>query len=200
MASEKLGVQQTDITFSDGSATTADPTIKVSYGDLIGDQVFNRTISENVALKDPALYTIVGQSVPRLDLPGKMFGTPSYVADFRVPGMLHGRTLHPASIGATVTNVDEGSVSGISDLVKVVRNGDFVGVVAGSEWGAIQAAGQLNVTWNSPDTLPDQARLADWIRQQSTSDKQPVDSGDVDAVLNAASRVIQASFTQPYQN
>ena len=82
----------------------------------------------------------------------------------------------------------------------MVRNGNFVGVVASSEWGAIQAARNLKVTWTTSDNLPDQSQLSDWIRQQPTSDKQNVNTGDVDSALASASQSLQASYTQPYQN
>lgn len=201
MASARLGVPPAGLTQSNGTiAVEVDPSQQVTYGDLIGSQVFNRSISEQTPLKDPSQYTIVGQSLPRLDLPGKIMAEPSYVHDVRVPGMLHGRTIHPAAIGATLSSVDESSVSGIGDLVKVVQNGSFVGVVAQSEWGAIQAARQLQVTWTPGDTLPDQTQLADWMRQQRTNDKQPVNNGDVDGTLASAATVLQATFTHPYQS
>ena len=60
--------------------------------------------------------------------------------DFRVAGMLHGRVVRPLAIGASLESVDESSVSGIPGLVKVVREGNFLGVVATTEWGAIQAS------------------------------------------------------------
>jgi len=148
MASARLGVPLGNLSLADGViSTSADPPQRISYGDLIGNQVFNRPISDQTPLKNPSLYTLVGQSVSRLDLPGKVFGAPTYVQDVRLPDMLHGRTIHPAAIGATLASVDDSSVDGISDLVKVVRNGDFVGVVTRSEWGAIQAARKLQVTY-----------------------------------------------------
>ena len=85
-------------------------------------------------------------------------------------------------------------------LVKVVQNGSFVGVVARSEWGAIQAATQLKVTWNAPSLLPDQSQLSEFLRQQQTSDRQLVNTGDVDAALSNAATVLQASYSQPYQS
>jgi CO/xanthine dehydrogenase Mo-binding subunit len=96
--------------------------------------------------------------------------------------------------------VDQSSVSGITDLVQVVQKGNFVGVVAQSEWGAIQAARQLAVTWNTSSSLPDENQLSAWLQQQQTSDKQPVNSGDVESALANASQVLQATFTQPYQS
>jgi CO/xanthine dehydrogenase Mo-binding subunit len=200
MASSRLGVATDGLTIQNGLISGGGQS--VSYGDLIGGQTFSRTISDQTPLKNPSQYTIVGQPIPRLDLPGKIFAQPSYVQDVRLQGMLHGRVLHPATIGATLANVDESSVAGIPDLVKVVRNGNFVGVVAQTEWGAIRAARQLKVDWtaNAASTLPDQSQLAEWLRQQGASDKQAVVKGDVDAALASAASVVRATYTQPYQN
>ena len=201
LASVRLVVPFTSLTQSDGNIfTVGDPSKLISYGDLIGDQQFDRTISDQTPLKDPSLYTVVGQSIPRVDLPDKIFGQPSYVSDLRLPNMLHGRTVHPPANGATLATMDPTSVSGIADLVKVVQNGSFVGVVARSEWGAIQAATQLKVTWNAPSLLPDQSQLSEFLRQQQTSDRQLVNTGDVDAALSNAATVLQASYSQPYQS
>jgi CO/xanthine dehydrogenase Mo-binding subunit len=201
MASARLGVPQTSLTVDNGTVSVAgDASKQVSYGDLIGGQTLKRAVSDHPVLKDPSLYTVVGQSVPRVDLPNKMYGQASYVQDLRVPGMLHGRSIHPAGIGATVADVDESSVSNIADLVKVVRNGNYVGVVARSEWGAIQAARNLKVDWTTTDSLPDQSQLASWIRQQPTSDKQVASSGDVDGALSSAAKVMQATYSHPFQN
>jgi CO/xanthine dehydrogenase Mo-binding subunit len=201
MASARLGAPQASLTLENGTiSVTGNPSAQVTYGQLIGGQKFNLGISGQPALKDPSLYTVVGQSIPRLDLPNKIYGQPSYVQDLRVPGMLHGRTIHPAGIGATVANVDESSIATVADLVKVVRNGNYVGVVARSEWGAIQAARNLKVDWATADSLPDQSQLPSWIRQQPTTDKQIASSGDVDGALSNAANVITATYSQPYQN
>ncbi|MBV9324886.1 MAG: xanthine dehydrogenase family protein molybdopterin-binding subunit [Chloroflexi bacterium] len=201
MAAAQFGVGQESLSIANGAITvTGNPSQSVTYGQLIGGQKLNRAVAQQPPLKDPSQYTVVGQSISRLDLPPKMYGQPAYVSDLRVPGMLHGRTVHPVAIGATVADVDESSVANSPDLVQVVRNGNFVGVVASSEWGAIQAARNLKVSWTTGDSLPDQAHLSDWLRQQPTSDKQPVNTGDVDAALASAGQTIEATYTQPYQD
>jgi nicotinate dehydrogenase subunit B len=201
MAANRLGAARESLSIQNATiSANGDSTQQVAYGDLIGGNVFKLSVAQNPVLKDPSLYTVVGQSIPRLDLPNKMYGQPSYVQDLRLPGMLHGRSIHPSSIGATIADVDESSVSNIEDLVKVVRNGNYLGVVASSEWGAIQAARNLKVDWNTADNLPDQSQLASWIRQQPTTDKQPVNNGDVDAALSRASNVLTATYSHPYQN
>src|SRR5581483_10601830 len=111
MASARFGVGQDRLMIANGAISViGDPSQQATYADLIGDQVFNRTVSDKPNLKDPSQYSIVGQSLQRLDLPNKVFGIPAYVQDLRLEGMLHGRVIHPTSIGATLTDVDDSSV------------------------------------------------------------------------------------------
>ena len=92
----------------------------------------------------------------------------------RVPDMLHGRVVRPHGQGAYGTgakplSIDESSISHIPNA-KVVRRGDFVGVVAPKEYDAIQAAAQLKVTWQESATLPGDGNLFGAMRAQQTTD------------------------------
>jgi nicotinate dehydrogenase subunit B len=119
----------------------SDPTKSLGYSELIGERQFMLKVDKDAPLKKPADYTIVGQSVPRVDIPAKVTGEWTYMQDVRVPGMLHARVVRPPAIGAELQSVDESSVSGITGVRKVVRKGsNFLAVVAGSEWAAIKAA------------------------------------------------------------
>src|SRR5258708_23765340 len=84
--------------------------------------------------------------------------------DFRVPGMLHGRVVRPPAIGATLESVDEASIKNVAGVVKVVRQGNFLGVVAESEWGAIKAAQRLTASWSKSQMPPDAPKLWDELR------------------------------------
>ena len=126
----------------------------VSYGELIAGETIRLELADDVPVKAVDAYTIVGQSVPRVDLPAKATGELVYVHDMRVPGMLHGRVVRPPYagvdagdfVGTSLIAVDEASVRDIPGLVAVVRIGDFVGVIAEREENAIKAAAQLKVT------------------------------------------------------
>ena len=89
-------------------------------------------------LKDPRTYTIVGKPLPRPDVPAKVTGTHTYVHDFTLPGMLHGRVVRPPGIGAELVSVDESSIAHLPG-VKVVRIKNFLGVVAEDEWTCVRA-------------------------------------------------------------
>ena len=100
----------------------------------------------------------------RSDVAGKVFGIDDWVTEIRVPGMLHARVIRPTKAGTTIVKVDESSIKAIPKA-KVVRQGDFLAVVAPKEWDAVRASRALKVEWTAPrDVYPDMAKLHDHIR------------------------------------
>ena len=123
-------------------------------------------LAPEVRAKDPKDYKIVGTSVPRIDLPAKFTGEYTYIHDVRIPGMLHGRVVRPPVVNSKPSSIDEDSIQHIPGVVKVVQEGSFVGVVAKTNWAAIQAAKALKVTWSEPTAkLPaNRDELDDYLR------------------------------------
>jgi CO/xanthine dehydrogenase Mo-binding subunit len=117
----------------------------------------------------------------------------------RLTGMLHGKVVRPPAVGAKVVSVDRSSVAGLPGKIQVVVKNDFVGVVADTEWNAIQAAKALTVTWSGGDALPDQNTLYTWMQQQSSADSFTVNSGDTDQTLMRAARSVTAQYLYPFQ-
>ena len=110
--------------------------------------------------KDPSKYTIVGKSLPRVDIAPKVLGKWQYVVDVRVPGMLHARVIRPSGVGATLVNVDDSAAKQIPGYQQTVVKSNFVGVIADNEWAAIQAARAVKVTWTPPkQSFPEQSEL-----------------------------------------
>ena len=114
--------------------------------------------------KDPKDYKIVGKPIPRVDIPAKVTGRFTYINNLRVRGMLHGRVIRPPSVGAKLESVDESSIKNIAGIVRVVREGNFLGVVAQTEWAAIKAARDLKASWSKWEGLPEQAKLFEHVR------------------------------------
>jgi CO/xanthine dehydrogenase Mo-binding subunit len=163
-AAKRLDAKKEDLKVVDGVVSAGNK--RVSYGELVGGKSFALKLdhAKPAASKDPKDYKLVGKPVPRVDIPDKVTGRFTYVHDFRVPGMLHGRVVRPPAIGATLDNVDETSIKDVAGVVKVVRQGNFLGVVAESEWGAIKAAQRLKAAWSKSQTLPEAAKLWDEVR------------------------------------
>ena len=160
---------------------------RVSFGELIGGKTFALAVdhAKPPKWKDSKGYKLVGQPVPRVDIPAKVMGTFTYMHDFRVPGMLHGRVIRPAGMGARLESVDESSVAAIPGVVKIVREGNFLAVVARTEWAAIKASQALRATWSDWAGLPDQSKLFEHVRASKIvkDDLGTTNTGDTSAVL-----------------
>jgi len=201
LASQQLDAPVEALSVRNGVVrVTADPSRKVSYGQLVYGKRFNLTLNAKAVIKDPKTWTVLGTSVPRVDIPAKATGQFQYVQNVRLPGMLHGKVVRPQTVGAHFVSMDASSLSGMAGSPQAVQVKDFVGVVADSEWHAIQAAAALNVNWSTGDTLPAQATLySSFMTSQPTQDSYTTDSGDVDQMMSGAAQVFKATYLQPYQ-
>ncbi|MBZ5656249.1 MAG: molybdopterin-dependent oxidoreductase [Acidobacteriia bacterium] len=214
LASAKLGSPVEKLLVENGVIKVAEqPGQTTSYADLIGGRHFNvkitatgtgwdMKVAPEVPAKDPKRYRIVGTSVLRVDLPGKFTGEFAFTQDVRVPGMLHGRVVRPPVVNSKAQSVDESSIRGISGVRKVVQEGGFVGVVAETEWAAIQAARALKVTWSAPTTkLPANAdEVYDYLKKtKSYRDRTAVDRGNPESAIATAAKTFQATYRWPFQ-
>jgi len=194
-AGKQLGAPAGDLVVEQGTVRLRSGSKQVTYAELIGGKNFSLKLDKQAPLKDPANYKIIGQSVPRYDIPLKVTGQFTYMHDFKVPGMVHGRVVRPPAIGASLQSVYENSVKDIPGLVKVVRQGNFLGVVAESEWGAIRAAEKLKASWSTWEGLPDQSKLWEYVRATKIN-KDDVTSnvGNAEQGLEQAAKRISATY------
>jgi len=214
LASARLGAPVEKLTVNDGIVSVIGGSSQsIAYWELMGGRRFNVTISatgagadlnvaSEVSAKNPKDYKIVGTSVPRIDLPAKFTGEFTYSQDVRVPGMLHGRVIRPLERISQPSSIDENSIRDIPGIVKVVREGSFLGVVATTEWSAIQAAKVLKVTWSSPDgKLPaNRDDLYAYLRDtKSFHDQVIADKGNLDSAFSQASKTFEATYHWPFQ-
>jgi nicotinate dehydrogenase subunit B len=215
LASIHFGVPVEQLTVTDGVVSVSgNPERKVSYGELIGGKRFNvkitvtgyqtaMVVAPEVKAKSYKDYKIVGTSVPRVDLPGKFTAEYTYTPDLRVPGMLHGRPVRPYTAVAKPLTVEESSIAHIHGVVKVVQEGSFVGIVAETEWAAIQAAKALKVTWSQPQTqMPANREAVDTYLTDTKPVREltAVKRGDVDLAFSQASKTLHATYHWPFQN
>src|SRR5262245_43763122 len=187
LAATRLGVDARDLAVADGVVTARrDASKRVAYADLVGGKRFSVPLDPKAARKPASAWTVLGTSVPRVDMPAMVTAELEYVHNVRVPGMLHGAVVRPPEVGATLASVDEQSIAELPGVVKVVVRRNFVGVVAQKPWQAIQAANRLKATWTPGASLPDRATFYDYLRRQPSRDAFVVNSGDVDEMLKKA--------------
>jgi CO/xanthine dehydrogenase Mo-binding subunit len=200
LASKELGAPPQDLVARDGVVSAkATPSRSVAYGALVGGRRFEMPLDPKAQRRHPREWTVLGTSVPRVDMREMATGRFEFVHNVRVPGMLHGRVVRPPSPGATLTSVDESSVRGMPGLVKVFVRNNFVGVVAEKPWQALQIAEKLRVTWTPGPRLSPQRDAYQAIRKAPSTDTLLVDSGDVDTMLGSAATVLRATYLHPYQ-
>jgi nicotinate dehydrogenase subunit B len=200
LAAARLKLPESDLAVVDGVVASRSGGPGVSYGELVGDRNFDVKLDPKAPLKALAEYRLVGKSIRRPDIPGKVTGRHVYVHDFTLPGMLHGRVIRPPALGASLTGIDQSSIEGLPG-VQIVRIGSFLAVAAEDEWIAIRAARELKASWSAGTGLPEQARLFELIRAvPSIKDETVKNQGDSKAALAAAERRFAATYNWPIQS
>ncbi|HLZ28438.1 MAG TPA: molybdopterin cofactor-binding domain-containing protein [Chloroflexota bacterium] len=214
LAAKQLRAPAGSLSVSNGVVSRADGSGKLSYAQLIGNRDFNiqlkalttpdgmlvpftTALSGSATPKDPSTYTIVGTSVPRIDIPPKVTGEFTYMQDVKVPGMLHGRVVRPTGIRSKLIGI--GSFDPPVTGAQVVTKGDFVGVVAPNEWDAIRAQSALQVAWSDWNGLPDMSDMWSFIRGTDSTPRQVKTTGDVDAGMASAATTLSATYQTPFE-
>src|SRR5262245_8613523 len=175
-----------------------------TYGQLVGSLTYQMTSSTAVPLKPTSEYSIVGKSVKRVDLPGRFTAKTGFLSEFKLPGMLHARVVRPAGRNASFIGFDAGSMASVQSIpgvVQVVRQGNFVAVVATEEYVAMVGARTLRVNWAEGAAMMPQATLPTALRDPANiyASGNEVNIGNVDAGLAASTATLSATYFTPFQ-
>ena len=158
---------------------------------------------KDIVLRDPKDWKIAGKSKHRFDIPDKVMGKPVFGVDVALPGMLHASIAQCPVFGGKLKSVDSGAAEKMRGVKKVVRETDFVAVVADSWWRADQALQALKIEWDEggngkASTASIMAMLREGLAEPKLPQARKV--GDVDTALAAAVKVIEAEYSSPYLN
>lgn len=199
-AAQRLNVAGPELRVESGVVQAADGR-RVTYADIVREDraLLAREVVE-VAPKNPAEYKLVGTPAPRIDFPAKFTGGAAFVQDMRLPDMLFGRVVRPPRYGAKLLSVDVASVRRLAGVVAVVRNGDFLGVIAEREEQAIAARRALieQSKWSEDFVaLPDVDRLQAELPHWRSEDKV-ISAAGQDAAASNVSAQLEATYSRPY--
>ncbi len=196
-ASDRLGVGIDALDVKDG--TISGPgNVSTSYWELAAEVSLDRDATPAATPKSSTQRALAGKSVQRVDIPDKVFSHPRFIHDFALPGMLHGRVLRPELSAAKLVNLSEDRARAVAGLVAIVRDGNFTGVISETEDGAEAALKALRkeAIWSSGEALPDEDRLAEWLKAQ------PSESTVIDTKTASGKpvkvRTIRRQYTRPY--
>jgi isoquinoline 1-oxidoreductase subunit beta len=173
----------------------------VRYGE-IAEAASRRVVPQDVALKDPKDWRLLGRSVSRVDTLDKVLGRPIYASDVRLPDMLHAAIAACPSHGGRLVGFDQAKVAAMPGVRHVVTVGDdAVAVVATSWWQAKKALEALPVTW---DEMPGAGLSSAAIRESFIQGLDAEDvaigrkTGDFAAAAAGAASIVSADYQVPY--
>ena len=187
-ASKQLGAP---VTAQNGEAVTADGR-RIAYRQLVQ----GKTLSVRAAPESKLITArrVMGKSIQRVDIPAKVTGGAAYVQDLRLPDMVHARVARPPSPGAQLKSVNTDAALKVPGVIKVVRDGNFIAVVAGREWEAVQALRALRAgcTWSESPKLPKDV----YATLASLPTEDTVIAGKD---VQLAGATVEATYRRPYQ-
>jgi nicotinate dehydrogenase subunit B len=196
-ASDRLGVATDVLEIEDG--TISGPgNVSSSYWELADQVSLDREAMPGAVPKPPSQRMLAGNSIPRLDIPDKVFARPRFIHDTALRGLLHGRVLRPEMAAAQLVELPEDDARGVAGLVAIMRDGNFTGVVNETEDGAVAALQALRkrATWSAGERLPDEFALAQWLKAQP-SELTVIDDKQASAASDKH-RTIRRQYSRPY--
>ena len=203
-AAEQWGVDMAECKVVDSVITHLPSGRTTTYG-KVATLAAESFAPDQIELKDPKDWKLIGQPVKRLDTDDKLNGKQIYGADLTLPGMLNASIKACPVFGGKLKSFDASKVSGMPGVHKVVTVSDHeVAVVADTWWQAKSALDALPITWDEgPNAKVSSASIDKMLDEGLTSSDNVFvgnQSGDVNSALKAATKVVEATYRYPYQN
>ena len=167
MAAKKWDTQTTGLYAENGVVVNPETNLRRMYGDLTRGQQILQTISDGVPVIAAKDWKVAGKTVPKVDGRAFITGKHRYVSDMNVSGMLYGKILRAPSYHAKLVSVDDAKAKNLPG-VTVVRDGDFVGVVAKDVVTAGKALLMIDANWSEDTNQPSSADIFDYLVKNAT--------------------------------
>lgn len=204
MAARKFKMNEDQIQLVEGGFRINATGKVLSFGEIVrGHQRIKLLDSSKISLK-PGKGNMIGQSVPRLDIPAKIDGTARYTHDVSLPGMLWGAVLHPPVFGAYLKSAEAEEAEKLPGVVKVVISKDhnFVGVVAESDQISRDALGRIKAEWNIPKIWQqkdiDEILDIKQLKARGSSPHLVLQEGSAEKEFTHAHQKLELSFSTPF--
>jgi len=214
LAAQRFGVPRGAVSVADGVISGGGKTAR--YGEIVagadlhlaipvtgrlGD-IIGLAVAGNPPLKKVCDYTVIGKPVVNPILRPKVSGQTQWVGDVKLPGMLHARAIHPATLGSTLLSPGKLDQTQFPDA-KLVQVGNLLAVVAPDEWQAVQAADAVAATtrWTAWNGLPTSDKLAEHLRGAVNWAEVPTTksaAGKGDVTVAGAAKAHAAGYFMPY--
>jgi nicotinate dehydrogenase subunit B len=199
LAADHFKADRATLVLSDGKISKAGDGESVTVGELTKGQKLVKSVTHEGSATPAMDWKIAGTSVAKVDGHDFVTGQHKYSSDMTLPGMLHGRVLRPTAFQASLESIETTAAEAMPG-VKLVRDGDFIGVTALDALGAEHAVEAIRAKWTARPQ-PSSAELFDYLRKNASAGGgrgEGGNAGSIEEGLNAASHKLQATYTIAY--
>jgi isoquinoline 1-oxidoreductase beta subunit len=198
-AAEQWNVDRNDITVTNGVVRHAGSGKQATFGEL-ADAAAKQPVPEEVFLKDPEDFHLIGSKVPRQDTADKVYAKAVFTQDIKLPGMLTAVVAHPPRYGAKLKSFDAAKSKAVKGVTDVVQIPNGVAVLANDFWSAKKGRDALQVEWDESAAFS--LSSDELMAQYKQNAKQPGavarNDGDVDGAMKQAAKTVSAAYEFPY--
>lgn len=202
MAAEQMKVAPNDLRIVDARFVNHDKSKTLTLAEVAKGRKLVKVIPDDIAITQPKDWTLAGTSVLKVNATEMVTGKHQYTADIKRDGMLYGKVVRPATFNATLISSDTKAAEAMPG-VKVVTDGNFIGVVAADQQTATKAANAIATDWKSP-AQPSNAELFALLRKPATNARGGGEGGgtrpqgSIADGLAAADKKLEQIYTVAY--
>src|SRR6185295_11589290 len=197
-AAQTWNVPENSLTTDKGEVIHQASGRRMKYGALV-DKAATLPVPKQITLKDPKTFKVLGQSLPRLDLPEKVNGTAQFGIDVKLPGLLTARVVRCPVFGGKVATFNADKAKAVPGVKNVVQISTGIAVVADNYWAASKGAQALQITWDEGPlaTLTTAEILTRYKELAQKPGKVARNDGNADAAI-ANSKSFERTFEAPF--
>lgn len=200
LAAQQLNVGTEALKLDNGFIKSLKSEDRLSFAEVLDGKQIEGEVPLNLQLKSKETYQYVGKAISRDDLGEIVTGKALFIHDLKLPDMVHARVLRPSNYQSKLLGFDETAFQAEAEgVLKVVKNGNFLGVIAKREYQAEKALQLLtkHSQWSKPAIFPPQDKLAQYFKE--TADKPEIAHGKEAVIDPTASAIsLKASYFKSY--
>ncbi|ARV11921.1 isoquinoline 1-oxidoreductase [Gilvibacter sp. SZ-19] len=197
-AAAQWGVDASSCTASQGVITNANGDT-LHYGQVV-NQAATMEVPEDVTLKEPKDYTIIGTDTGNVDIDEIITGKPLFGLDYKAEGMVYASVMRPPAFGNALESFDDADARAVSGVLDVISYDNKIAVLATNTWAAMQGKKALKAIWKADSTLEstaDHDRILNEILDGNQFNTRRED-GDIKAAFAAADEVVERTYESPF--
>ena len=202
-AAEQWGVPAEEITTANSMVHHTPSNRSATYGAL-AEAAAEQPVPAKPLRKTVSEFKLMGQPMPRKDIPSKVDGTASFGIDVDIEGMKYAAVKAPPVLGASITSMDASTAKAMPGVLQILNMGDFVAVIADGYWQAQQALNTIETTYSKAEgqELDSDAIFARYAQAMDGAGSDggdiEIEEGDAVSALADAAKTVKADYRVPF--